>query len=58
MCNFIVTVAELNDMYRLFESCDKEGRSKITVKDFFTKILLIPRTFFGDSICDLIGLCI
>jgi hypothetical protein len=42
-------------MYQLFESCDKEGRNLITVGDFFTKILRIRRTYFGDSICDLIG---
>lgn len=50
-----VSVGELNLMYRLFESCDKEGKGLITVEDFFTKILKIRRSYFGDSICDLIG---
>jgi hypothetical protein len=57
LCVYVVTVAELNLMYRLFESCDKEAKGVITADDFFTKILKIRRTYYCDSLSDLIGAC-
>ena len=46
---------DLNTMYKLFEDRDREGNGLITVDDFFFKILKINRSFYGDSLLELIG---
>lgn len=51
------SVDDLNTLYKLFEDRDREGNGLITVDDFFYKVLKINRSFYGDSLLELIGEC-
>ena len=49
---------DINKMWLVFSAHDREGIGLITRRDFFEKIVEEPRTFFGDSILDFIGMYI
>lgn len=52
----IDSVDDLNALHRLFEARDREGNGLISLDDFFYKILEINRSFYGESLFELIGL--
>ena len=50
-----VSVDELNHLYKIFEERDREGKGLITIDDFFDKILRVRRSYYGESVIELIG---
>lgn len=48
------SVDELNHLYKIFEERDREGKGLITIDDFFDKILRVRRSYYGESVIELI----
>jgi hypothetical protein len=44
-------------MYKIFEERDREGKGLVSIDDFFDKILRVRRSYFGESVIELIGKC-
>ena len=55
LCSKKDNADELNFFFKIFEENDREGRALVSVDDFFYKILEVNRSYFGESLFELIG---